>query len=163
MPTISISQQIEAPPEQVWSFISDLRRGPEYVTVMKELLYVSDEPIKQGTVYRELSKIGPGMSETEWVITTLEAHCLQVHRCREPTLQATLMVRIEPNGRGSKLLHQTEFQVMPVFRPLGWLLEKLFVHRLMTAEMRETVQNLKRIIESTNKRIGEDTHLTHER
>ncbi len=148
MPRIEIREYIQAPPEQVWTFLSDIRRGPEWVTVMKEVLSVSDEPLRQGSSYRERSKIGPSTSVTEWHITEFEPPRRQVHTCREPSLYARLTVEVEPEGNGTRLLHRTDYRLMPVFRPLGWLLEQLFAHRLMTQEMRQTVTNAKRIFEA---------------
>lgn len=65
MPQIEIVEHIQVPPERVWNFISDIRRGPEWVTVMKEVLYVSEGELGKGSVYRERSQIGPSPSETD--------------------------------------------------------------------------------------------------
>ena len=147
MPVIKIIEHIDASPEVVWNFISDVHRGPEWVTVMKDVLYVSEGEFGQGSIYRELSKIGPKESETEWHITRFEPPHVQVHECQESTLQATLTMRVEPDGNGARLIHQTEYQLMPVFRPLGWVLEKLFAYRMMRSEFQQSVQNAKQLIE----------------
>ncbi len=115
---------------------------------MKEVLYVSDGPLKEGSIYRERSKVGPGTSETEWKITKFEPPRIQVHECREPMLRAVLKMQVEPEGEGTRLLHWTVFQMLPVFRPLGWLVEQVFGKRTMTREMQRTVENAKRILES---------------
>lgn len=154
MPIIEISQRITAPPQQVWDFISDVRRGPQWVTVMEEVLHVSNEPLKEGSMYRERSKVGPTRSETEWHITKFEPPRVQVHECSEPTLHAVLTMRVEPDGSGTRLLHQTEFKMLPVFRPLGWLVEQVFGKRTMEREMRQTVENAKRILEAETASLG---------
>ena len=69
MPQVEFIEYIQAPPQAVWDFISDIRRGPEWVTVMKEVLFVSDGPVKKGSVYRERSQVAVSTSETEWHIT----------------------------------------------------------------------------------------------
>lgn len=148
MPRIRIIEHIEAPPEAVWTLISDIRRGPEWVTVMEELVHLSDEQVKAGTTYREVSKIGPSRSETEWRITTFDPPNVQVHECREPTLKAELTMQVEPDGEGTRFIHQTDFRMMPVFRPIGWIAETLFGKRLMQREMRQTVANVKRMLEA---------------
>ena len=148
MPQIRIVEHIDAPPEAVWALISDIRRGPEWVTVMEEVVHVSDEQTTQGTVYREISKIGPSRSETEWRITRFDPPRVQIHECKEPTLQATLTMQVEPDGTGSRFIHQTDFEMLPVFRPLGWLAESLVGKRLMQREMTQTVANAKRLLET---------------
>lgn len=148
MPQVKIEEYIDAPPQHVWSFISDIRRGPEWVTVMKEVLHVSEKPLREGSTYRERSKVGPSTSETEWRITKFKAPRVQVHECREPMLHAVLTMRVEPEGTGVRLLHQTKFKMLPVFRPLGWLVEQVFGRRTMEREMLQTVDNAKRMLEA---------------
>ena len=58
-----------------------------------------------------------------------------------------LTMQVMPDGHGTRFLHQTEFTMMPSFRPLGWLLETFFVKRIMSKEWRQTVENLKRMFE----------------
>lgn len=148
MPEVKISKHIKAPAHHVWDFISDIKRGPEWVTVMKEVLYVSDEPLKEGSIYRELSKVGPLISETEWKIKKFDPPRVQVHECREPTFHAVLTMLVESDGEGSHLLHWTRFKMFPVFRPWGWLVEQVFGKRTMMREMQRTVENAKRILEA---------------
>lgn len=57
MPRIEFVEYISARPQAVWDFISDIRRAPEWLTVSQEVLFVSNEPIKKGNVYRERTLI----------------------------------------------------------------------------------------------------------
>ncbi|MDZ7694298.1 MAG: SRPBCC family protein [Balneolaceae bacterium] len=148
MPRVEIGKVINAPQQQVWEFISDIERAPEWVVVMKSLEETTENPVQQGTVYRESSKIGPKESETEWRITRYDAPHIQVHECREPDFRATLTMRVEGNGDGtSTLFHATEYQLMPKFRPLGWLVETLFIKKLMHKNLHQSVDNCKQLIE----------------
>lgn len=148
MPTIEILCTISAPPQKVWDFVSDIEKGPEWVTVMQKLVSTTANPLTEGAVYRERSKIGPSESETEWRVTRFDPPKIQVHECSEPTLKARLTLKVEPAGDGARLTHRTEYRLMPRFRPLGWLAERLFAHSLMTRNMQTTVDNAKRMIES---------------
>ena len=131
MPRIHRTEHIQASPQAVWDLMCDIRRGPEWVTVMLEVLHVSEGPIGKGSSYRELSKVGPSKSETEWTITEFNPPKVQVHESRGKELQAVLTLRVEPDGEGARFTHQTEYKMMPGFRPLGWLLETVFAHRMM--------------------------------
>ncbi|MAS32425.1 MAG: hypothetical protein CL610_00375 [Anaerolineaceae bacterium] len=148
MPVFRTTEYINASPQTVWDVICDLRRGPEYVDVMLELVYVSDDPVKVGTVYRELSQIGPSKSETEWTITELDPPKHLVHVTRSSEFSATLTGDLEPQGQGTKLTYMVEYQLLPALRPLGWLLENLFVRRMMDKDFTQTVANLKKLIET---------------
>ena len=65
MPRIEVVEHIQAPPARVWDLFSDIRRGPEWVSVMEDVVHVSEEPVRRGTVYRERSTIGPMRSRLE--------------------------------------------------------------------------------------------------
>lgn len=149
MPKIKIVQRIESPQKQVWEFISDIEKAPEWVVVMKSLLATTENPLKKGTVYREVSKIGLKTSETQWKVTYFDPPHMQVHECNKSDFEAILTMRIEDNGDGtSTLFHTTEYQLMPNARFLGGLLESLFIKRMMNRKLNESVENCKRMIES---------------
>lgn len=148
MPVVEIHQHIDAAPEKVWDLMCDIRRGPEWITVMLETLYVSDDWIQKGSVYRERSKVGPSTSITEWTITEFAPPHLQVHETNERSMSIELTIEVKPDGEGTLLTHRTEYRMLPVFRPLGWLMEQLFVNRTLNRELRQSVQNAKRLLES---------------
>jgi len=148
MPQVKIVEHINADPRRVWNLISDIEAAPQWVTVMEELIYTSDNPLKEGAIYKELSKIGPKTAETEWNITTFKPMDIQVHQSRESDMHIDLTMQVTPEGDGTSLLHKTEFTMIPKFRPLGWLLETLFVKRTMNRKLHSSVTNLKRLCES---------------
>lgn len=155
MPKVEITKRIKAPQKQVWEFISDIEKAPEWVAVMKSLIHTTENPVKEGTVYRESSKIGPKESETEWKVTYFDAPHMQAHECEEPDFKATLKMRVEDNGDGtSTLFHTTEYQLMPNARFLGGLLETLFMKKMMNRKLNESVENCKHMIESEFKTEG---------
>lgn len=149
MPLFETRSHIDAPVADVWAFISDLEKAPEWIVVMEELVHTSHNPVQEGTTYRERSNVGPADSETEWHVTVCNPEEVQVHECKEPTFTARLTVSLEPAGSGTKLDYRTEYQLMPVFRPLGWLIEKAFAERAMERDLQQTVDNLKRLVEQS--------------
>ena len=84
MPKVKIVQEIRSPQQQVWEFISDIEKAPGWVVVMKSLVSTTENPVQEGTVYRESSKIGPKESETEWKVTYFDPPHMQAHECNEP-------------------------------------------------------------------------------
>ena len=148
MPEVRITKYIEASPAQVWNTISDIERAPEWVTVMKELISTTENPVTEGTVYRELSKVGPKQSETSWTVTVFNPPEEQVHQSRESDMHIDLTMQVAPDGQGTRLLHQTRYTMAPHFRPLGWLLEQLIVKRTMSREMHQSVDTLQNLVEN---------------
>ncbi|MDX1616415.1 MAG: SRPBCC family protein [Candidatus Promineifilaceae bacterium] len=148
MPRVEFIEHIDAPAQKVWDFISNLDRVPEWVTLTKEMHFVSDRPPKEGTVYRELTEVAGFATETEWRISAFDPPHRQVHETEETMLSAVLTMAVEPEGDGARLLHRSNFKMMPKVRPLGWLIERLFGQPITESELSQTVQNAKRIIEA---------------
>ncbi|MCG2589471.1 SRPBCC family protein [Rhodohalobacter sulfatireducens] len=149
MPKVEITKRINAPQKQVWEFISDIEKAPEWVVVMKSLIHTTENPVKLGTVYHESSKIGLKKSKTEWEITYFDAPHMQAHECNESDFKATLKMRVEDNGDGTSILfHSTDYQLMPNFKLLGRLLETIFINRLMSKNLNQSVINCKQMIEN---------------
>lgn len=148
MPKVEIEKIIRAPQKQVWEFISDIEEAPKWVSVMIALVDTTENPVCEGTVYREVSKIGLKKSETEWKVTYFDTPHMQAHECSEPDFKATLTMRVEDNGDGtSTLFHITEYELMPNARFLGGLVEVLFIRRLMNRKLHDSLENCKRMIE----------------
>ena len=57
------------------------------------------------------TKVGPNESDTEWHITQFDPPHIQVHECKEATLQAVLTVQVEPEGDGTRLTHHTDYKI----------------------------------------------------
>lgn len=151
MKKIEIVQKINAPVKEVWDYISDIKSAPDWVVVMNSLVSTTDNPVKLNTVYKEKSQVGPKESETTWKVTKFEQEKIQVHECYEKDFKAVLTMQVEPMDSGTKLIHITEYALMPVFRPLGWLAESIIMHKTITKNLQESVNNCKQIIEKNNK------------
>jgi uncharacterized protein YndB with AHSA1/START domain len=147
MPTVETSIEIQAPPGTLWDFISDLDRIPEWVTFTDEMLEVPEGEAREGSVYREYGGVGPKKGESTWTITRFDPPSVQVHEGDLGVMEPTLTMRVEPAGDGARLTHTVAFRFLPGFRPLGWLLEKLFVVRAFRSGLEKTQRNAKAIVE----------------
>lgn len=148
MRTVEFERHINASPVSVWSFISDVERVPEWATMTEEVLETSNNPLQEGSVYRERSKIGPYASESEWEVTTFRPLEVQVHETDEPAFKAILTMAVAEEDGGTHFNFQADYELMPAFRPVGWLAEELFAARLIEQNFEETVDNVKRMSES---------------
>ena len=147
MPSQEIVIEIDAPPERVWEFVSDTARYSEWIEFVRELVEVSDSPLRACSTYRERAKPGPRESVYEWRIEEWDAPRRQVHSHASFEMDARLEVALEPSNGGTRMWHRMEYRMFPKLRPLGWLLERAVVRRKMRADMERFLGNAKRIIE----------------
>lgn len=140
---------IEASPEEVWEVMNDPDRWSEWVAFNERVTYISDGPFGEGTVYREKGGPGPLNAESEWRVTEFDPPRRQVHRGNLGIMQPVLTFELDPLD-GYTRVHQTvDFELLPHVNPLGRLLERLFVRRMMQRALNATIRNLKRVVEET--------------
>ncbi|WP_336359990.1 SRPBCC family protein [Haladaptatus sp. ZSTT2] len=148
MARVEASTTIRAPQEYVWELVCDVRRYPEISSAFTErVTYVSDGPVGKGTVYREYGGVGPMKAESEWVITEFTEPTRQVHEGDLGVMQPILTIELTPMGEETRLFQALDFELLPRVRPVGRLLEALFVKRTMQRGLDDTVGNVKRIAE----------------
>lgn len=148
MPRLSEHVDIDVPRESLWDFVNEMDRMTDWVTFADELRYVSDGELGEGTVYREYGGVGPISSESEWEITAFEPPERQVHVGDLGIMRPELTMTFEERGDGTRFTQSMEFAAVPGFRPLGLVLEALFITRALRSGLRETQANLKRLAEA---------------
>ena len=144
--TVGRHTDIAAPPEAVWAAVNDFDRMTEWVSFADELTYLSDGPVGEGTVYRETGGGGPMGGESEWEITVFERPDRQVHVGDLGVMELELTMTFEETNSGTRFGQTIEALAFPRVRPLGWLLERLVVSRVMRSGLRETQANLMRFV-----------------
>jgi uncharacterized protein YndB with AHSA1/START domain len=150
---IEVSVDIEASPEAVWDFVSDLRRIPEWVEDTLAMLSVEPEPAQVGTVYRERSRIiGPVSQVTTWKIIEFDAPRFQKHDGQVPMMASTsVSFGLEPSAGGTKFT--LVFEYTPG-NPLSSLTDGLFVRKNLERGFQRSVQNLKALMEAKPAKEG---------
>lgn len=148
MTTIDESIHIDAPPEAVWAFISDLERTAEWVVFTDEMLHIDSGPVGAGTMYRERGGPGPITDESEWEITQWDPPHRQVHEGDLGPMQPVLTMAVEPSNGGTRFRQRIEIRAFPGIRPLGWFLETILLRWIFRSGLRSTQQHAKRIIEA---------------
>lgn len=143
---LTTTEHIAASPAEVWSFISDANRYPEWVVGTKEVLSVSALEASQGTLYRERTQIGPSTPETRWEVTAFDTPYRQVHISKSAAINAVLTMLVEPEGDGTRFTHIIETTLFPKFRPLGWLLEQALWPQVVK-DMAATLRQARQIVE----------------
>lgn len=148
MARITESIDIDVPRDALWAFVNDFDRMTDWVTFADELRYRSDGAVGEGTVYREYGGVGPMASESEWEITVFEPPARQVHVGDLGIMTPELTMTFEERDGGTRFTQELTFRALPAVRPLGWLLEQVFIERTMRSGLRDTQQNLKELAET---------------
>ncbi|WP_338729674.1 SRPBCC family protein [Haladaptatus sp. DJG-WS-42] len=148
MARVESATTIRAPQEYVWELVCDVNRYPEISSAFTErVTYVSDGPVGKGTVYREYGGVGPMKDESEWMITEFAEPTRQIHEGDLGVMQPVLTIELESIGEDTRLFQALDFEMLPQVRPVGRLLEAVFVKRTMQRGLDDTVANVKRIAE----------------
>ena len=148
MVSVTDSICINAPRETVWSAMNDLDRKKDYVVFVQEVFNVRKLPVAQGTIYQERAKFGPKISISEWMFTEFDAPVRQVQESHSAEMIGKFTGTLQEIDSGTLLLVQMDVTLLPVFRPLGWLLEKLVVERKMKSDIATTLSLLKSLVET---------------
>lgn len=137
---------IEAPPEEVFDFVCDIGRWTEWDAFADEILWTSDAPLRAGSTYKEREgKDG----ESTWRVTEFDRPRRQVHVGDVPFLgEITVEMDLLPRDGGTDFRHAISYEVLPRFRPLGWLIERVYVDRYARKGMDQTHAAAKRLTES---------------
>ena len=148
MPTATAAVHVDASPEEVFDFVSDPWRIPEYVPLVREIVDVTDGPLGVGTKIIERSKPGPVVVTTHWEIVEYERPHRHVWRGRQSDMEMTLVKEITPENSGTRYWQSMDYRYLPRFRPLGWLLEALFIRRSIEKSFKEITAGIKATVES---------------
>jgi ribosome-associated toxin RatA of RatAB toxin-antitoxin module len=148
MPIIEGSIDISASRQAVWDLMSDVPRYPEFGNMTDVATMITEGEFGEGSVYSETGKVAGMKSTTEWTVTRFAPPSEQTHIGKDSSIHIDLMWTLAEIESGTRASHVVEFKMMPGFRPLGVLLEALFVTRMMTKEMETVRGDLKHIAET---------------
>lgn len=147
---VRASVVVDAPASVVWSVVHDPELFPEAIDWVSEAWTADGGPLEEGSVYFERAKPGLREGVFRWDVVAFEPPHRSAHYHRSGELEARLEVLVDPVDPGrtryTQVLH---FRFLPAFRPLGYLLERLFVRRSMQRDFEGTIlPNFKRLAET---------------
>jgi uncharacterized protein YndB with AHSA1/START domain len=136
---------IAAPPDVVWSVVSDARRNVEWVEVALRVPQ-ADTPARVGATYTELSRIaGPWKATTHWRITEFEAPRRQVHEGEGVPTSKDMKLTLELSREGEKTRFVNTLQYTPRFGAFGAVLDRA-VRGSITRSQQRSVDALAALI-----------------
>jgi len=144
MPVVRSEVFIAAPPQEVWSLISDLERGPEWSLVTLECKLSSEGPPGLGSRYRSLNKFVASRVTTEQEIVEWEPPRRMVSQVTEGG-ESTFTQLCEPEGEGTVLTMINDFSV-PGALP-GFVAERLTAQ--VTRTLAGELARIKEVVEQS--------------
>jgi uncharacterized membrane protein len=137
---------IDAPPEVAWAVGRDPNRMPEWNTTTVSVKNVSGPLDLQGATYTTVSKIAGRPLEVQWQVQRVDPGRLAEVTGSSPRGgSAHLIVRYEPDGSGTKLSTDLDYELPMGF--LGDVADKLFAERAMTRDVHHSGENFKALVE----------------
>lgn len=146
MGRVGLTTTISATAEEIFAFVADVHRYPEWDAGADEIPAASDSPLRAGSTDRERT----GRDESDWEVVTFDPLLRQRHVGTVPFLgEVTVEMELAPNGTATGFRRVSGYHVMPgLSRPLGWLVERIYVDRYARSRMSQTHRAARRILEN---------------
>lgn len=149
MPVAQSQIRIGAPPEAIWTVISDLENGPEWSVVTLECELTSHGPPGLGTTYRSVSKFAASKITTEHEIAEWEPPHKMVSRVTKGA-ESVLTQICEPDGELSVLTMVNEFSLP---RGVPTLVGDKLAQQVSNT-LAEELMRIKRVVEERHRAAG---------
>jgi uncharacterized membrane protein len=127
--TISVSVNIDAPPEKVFAVLCDVERWPEWTSTMTSVQRTESGPFAAGSSARVRQ---PGLLPAVWQVTEFEDQRNFTWTTRSPGLRMSASHSIEPRGAGSRVA--LSLQLTGLIAPVVSMLFGGMMERYITTE-----------------------------
>lgn len=142
MASIATSVDIARNPEDVFAYITDVPRHPEWQEGLVSATVQTEGPVQAGSRVVHRRKLGLGTVEATSEITAFEPPRLVAFRGLDGPIRAEGTQRVEPVGEGSRVSFKMEMRG----HGIGVLMLPL-ARRQATRQVAESHETLKRILE----------------
>ena len=144
MASIATSVEIARSPEDVFAYITDVQRQPEWQEGLVSASVETEGPVRAGSRVVHRRKLGPTTVATTSEITAFNPPELVSFRALDGPVRAEGSQRVERTGDGSRVSFQMEMRG----HGLGILMLPM-ARKQATRQVAESHEKLKRILEST--------------
>jgi carbon monoxide dehydrogenase subunit G len=141
------SIEIEAPPEKVWAFLSDIEKLNEITKGFQEIEKTSKGPVGVGTTAHIVGKAGGQQAELDAEITEFEKNkkiCMRTIGASKFKMQMTDI--LEPTAKGTKLTRTSDYELP--YSILGKIIDKLRVSKDMEKSLEKVLRETKKALEA---------------
>jgi uncharacterized membrane protein len=123
----SISVDVAAPPERVWTVMSDIERWPEWTPSVKSIKRLDGGPLRQGSRARIRQ---PRLLPAVWTVTDIEPNRSFSWKTGSPGVWVVARHAVEPSPGGARATLSLQFGGL-LGRPVVWLTRELNNRYLM--------------------------------
>jgi uncharacterized protein YndB with AHSA1/START domain len=136
------SSVVDAPVEAVWNALNDIDHTPDWVVGLEKATIETSGPYGAGTIYHDFNRLGPVLQVTPWHITEFEPMSHQVHVSASAVLPSKMTLNLSPANQGTALTFVVEYQLLPKWRAVGRLLERLLMNRMIKSVLKQNIARL---------------------
>lgn len=147
MVRVERSVDLDASREEVWAYVVAPERYPGWIDGL-DGVRVLEEGVdfrEEGARYR--GRLGPTRIAAEWRVREWNPPRRQAHRIETSVSSATIAVEVASVGGNARLRVAVDSRVLPRARPLGRLIERGLVERVLSRRMRRRLATIERGIE----------------
>lgn len=147
MTKLTKSIEIEASPEKVFDFVTDMEKLNEITKGFQEIEITSKGPIGVGTTGHIVGKAGGSQMELDMEITEFEKNKkVSMRTIGASKLKAQMSDILEPTAKGTKLTRTSDYELP--YSILGKIIDKLRVSKDMEKSMEKVLRDTKKALEA---------------
>ena len=147
MGKLTKSIEIEASPEEVFSFVNDMEKMNKVYTGFMEGEYTSKGPVGVGTTSHHIAKVGGQEREWDMEITEfVKNKKVSSHSIGTSKNKMVNSWTFEPTAKGTKWTMSMDYEVP--YSVLGKVIDKLKVGKAIEKSMSQMQENIKKALEA---------------
>jgi uncharacterized membrane protein len=147
MPRLDNSIDINAPPETVFAYLTDVESHPEWVKWTKEAEVTSVEKTGLGATSTRRMQVGPRKETVDAIVTEFKQDEFVTWK-HTRGMEMTDRLSVVPFKEGSKVAWSIDYT--PPMGGMGKLMDALFMERLFDQLAKDSMTQLKERLESAN-------------
>lgn len=148
MATITVSSEIKAPVDRVFTAFTDIEHGREHVSNIKDTALLTPGPFSLGTRWREMREVLGRLDEAEMEVTAFERNRTYTISHHKAGVRIDTVFAFEPAPAGTKVSIEFAFhnEGLPpgLLSPLEWAISgrvrEVLAHDL--ADLKESVEKV---------------------
>ena len=146
--TVVIAQiDIDAPPEQVWDYVTDLRATPHWVTIVRDISHIDDGPLVPGFRVDQVLCLRGVKFKVHWTLEEARAPYFARWEGRGPARsRAVIEDRLSARNGGTHFDYRNEFK--SPLGAIGAVTSRALVGGIPEREAHASLQRLKAILEN---------------
>ncbi len=146
MAHIERSIEINRPPEDVFTMLTDLHQLPHWATTVVETHDVPNVSLQEGSTFRQTVRVAGRNLECEWTVTELDHPRRIAYQASAPGGgQLTMQQIVSSTDSGSIVELDLDYELPGGF--LGNAIDRLYVERRNEREAEHSLHNLKDLLE----------------